>query len=224
MADTRVRTRPRLVAASRDITGKKVRRLRREGKLPGVVYGHGVPSRNLSVDAHDFELLRRQSGPNALFDLTIDSDRPAPALVHAVQVHPVTRRPLHVDLLAVRMTEELVVDVPVIMSGEAQAITLLGGTLGHMNSVRIRALPDHLPQSIEVSIESLRTFDDAIHVRDLAVPSDAHVLNDPEEIVARVLPPRVIEVEPEAVAPTEGVAEGAPAAEVEATTEGGSEG
>ena len=214
MAETRASTRPRLVAASREITGKKVAHLRRGGKLPGVVYGRGVESRNVSVDAHEFEMFRKHSGPNTLFDLAIDADRPTPTLVHGVQNHPVTRRPLHVDLLAVRMTDELTVDVPVVTTGESVAITLLGGTLNHLNTVRIRALPDHLPQSIEISIESLRTFEDALHVRDLAIPSDAHVLNDPDEIVARILPPRVVEVEPEVVAPSV-----EPAAEEEAPAE-----
>jgi large subunit ribosomal protein L25 len=216
MAETRASTRPRLVAASREITGKKVAHLRRDGKLPGVVYGRGVESRNVSVDAHEFELFRRHSGPNTLFDLMVDADRPTPTLVHGVQSHPVTRRPLHVDLLAVVMTEELTVDVPVVMSGESVAVTLLGGTLNHLNSVRIRALPDHLPQSIEVAIDGLRTFEDAVHVRDLEIPSDAHILNDPDEIVARILPPRVVEVEPEVVAPSV-----EPAAEEEAAAETG---
>ena len=193
-------TRPQLIAQSRAVTGKKVANLRREGRLPAVVYGHGVESRNVSVDTHEFEQLRRHSGPNTLFDLMVDTDRAAPALVHGVQVHPVSRRPLHVDLLAVRMTEELVVDVPIVISGESQAVTLLGGTLSHLNTVRIRALPDHLPQSIEISIDELRAFEDAIHVRDLPIPSDAHVLNDPDEVAARVLPPRVVEAEPVAAA------------------------
>lgn len=218
MADTRATTRPRLVAASRDIIGKKVAVLRRAGQLPAVVSAHGVPSRNVTIDAHEFEVFRKKSGPNTLFDLAIDSDRPAPALVHGVQIHPVSRRALHVDLLAVRMTEELTVEVPVAVTGASVAITLLGGTLSHVNSVRIRALPDHLPQSIEVSIEGLRTFEQAIHVRDLAIPSDAHVLNDPDEIVARVLPPRVAEAEPEPVASVEaGAPEAAPASEGESS-------
>lgn len=193
-------SRPRLIAANRTVTGKHVARLRREGMLPAVVYGHGVPSRNVSIDAHEFELLRRHSGPNTLFDLTVDSDRPTPTLVHGVQVHPVTRRPLHVDLLAVRMTEELVVEVPFVFVGTSPAVEMDGGTLSHpIQAIRVRALPDHLPQSVEVSVDALRTFDDAIHVRDLTIPSDVTVLTDADEVVARVLPPRV-EVEEAPVA------------------------
>lgn len=199
-------SRKQLAAIDRTVTGKRVQRLRRQGQLPGVVYGRDVPSRNLSLDAHEFELLRKHSGPNTLFDLAIDGGRPTPALVHGVQVHPLTRRPVHVDLLAVRMTDELVVDVPVYVTGVAPAVDKDGGTLTHLNSIRVRALPDHLPQSVEVSVESLDSFDASVHVRDLSLPSDVTVLTDPDEIVARVLAPRV-EAAPEAAPAAEAVGE-----------------
>jgi large subunit ribosomal protein L25 len=213
-------SRPRLAAASRTVTGKHVARLRRAGQLPGVVYGHGVESRNVSLDAHEFDVFRKRSGPNTLFDLAIDSDRPAPALVHGVQVHPLTRRPVHVDLLAVRMTEEITVEVPIVTVGVSPAVDRDSGTLSHVtNSIRVRALPDHLPQSVEVSVESLDSFDAVVQVRDLRVPSDVTVLNDPDEVVARVLPPR-IEVEPVVEAPAE--AEAVPAeGETAGTAEAG---
>jgi large subunit ribosomal protein L25 len=207
--------RPTLAAEARDMTGKAVNRIRKQGRLPGVVYGHGVASSNASVDAHEFELLRRHVGPNALVDLSVDGTKANPVLVHGVQVRPVTRRPLHVDLFLVRMTEELTVDVPLVPVGSSVAVDENGGTLNQQTeSVRVRALPDHLPQAIEYSIESLVDFDVAIHVRDLQVPSDVALLNNPDDVVAKVLAPRV-EVEEEPVvaegeeAPTEEGAEGA---------------
>jgi large subunit ribosomal protein L25 len=219
--------RPTLAAAARETTGKAVSRLRRDGRLPGVVYGHGVASSNVSVDTHEFELLRRHVGPNALVDLSVDGKKAKPVLVHGVQVHPVTRRPLHVDLFLVRMTEELTVDVPLVPTGTSEAIEDLGGTLNQQtDSVRIKALPDHLPQSIEYSIESLVDFDTTIHVSDLAIPGDVTLLSNPEDVVAKVLPPRVeVEEEPvvaegEEAEAAEG-AEGAPAAE--GAAEGGAE-
>src|SRR6188768_3687774 len=72
-----------LAAENRDIVGKKVAQLRRAGRLPAVVYGHGVDSTSISVDAHDFEQLRRHSGPNALVDLSVDGKKPSPVLVSA---------------------------------------------------------------------------------------------------------------------------------------------
>jgi len=212
--------RPELAAAHRDITGKKVAGLRRAGRLPAVVYGHDVPSANLSIDTHDFETLRRQVGANVLIDLSIDGQKPQPVLVHGVAIHPVDRRPLHVDLLAVRMTEELIVDVPLVPTGEAEAIVKLGGTLIHpQETVRVRALPDRLPQAIEYDISSLIDFDAVIHVSELAVPADVTLLTDEGEIIAKVLPPRIEEVPVVAEVP-EGEEAEAAAAEAEAGAAG----
>lgn len=187
--------RPTLAAEHRVITGKAVAGLRRAGRLPAVVYGRGVDSDNLSVDTHDFELLRRKTGPNALVDLSVDGHKARPVLIQSVQVHPVDRRIVHVDLFLVRMTEELTVDVPLVPVGISAAIDVAGGTLLHMTeTVRIRALPDHLPQSIEYSIEGLIDFDAAVHVRDLTIPEDVTLLTDADEIVAKVQAPRVEEV------------------------------
>jgi large subunit ribosomal protein L25 len=216
--------RPKLAAEPREITGKAVKRLRQEGRLPGVVYGHGAESSNVTVDSHEFDLLRRQVGSNALVDLSIDGQKAQPVLVHGVQIHPVSRRPIHVDLFLVTMTEELTVDVPLVAIGEAPAVSLSGGTLLHPNeTVKVRALPDHLPQSIEYAVESLIDFDVTLRVRDLVIPDDVTLLTDGEEIVARVQPPRVIEVEEAPVAAEGEGEEGEAGAEGEGgADEGGS--
>lgn len=200
--------RPTLAAEHREVIGKAVHRLRKQGRLPAVVYGHGVGSANVTIDAHDFDLLRKHTGPNSLVDLSVDGKKARPVLINQVQVHPVHRRPLHADLFLVRMTEELTVDVPLVASGESNAVEQLGGTLLHpTESVRVRALPDHLPQSIEYSIDSLVDFDAAIHVRDLVVPEDVTLLTDPEDVVAKVQAPRVeVEEEPVVAEAAEGEA------------------
>jgi large subunit ribosomal protein L25 len=220
--------RPTLAATTREVTGKKVAHLRRAGRLPAVVFGRGLPSEGVSVDAHEFEVLRRHAGPNTLIDLSVDGGRKTPILVHDVQLHRVTRRPLHADLYVVRMTEELTVEVPLVAEGLSEAADTLGGTVLHLiEHVRVRALPDHLPQSIHYSIEGLRTFDDVVHVSDLAIPEDATLLTDPTEVVAKVLPPRV-EEEPVAAEAAEGAegeaAEGEAAAETPAAEGGADEG
>lgn len=201
--------RPTLAAEHRDVTGKAVSRLRKDGRLPAVVYGHGVESTNISIETHEFELLRKHAGPNALIDLSVGGKKPQPVLINGVQVHPVTRRPLHLDLFLVRMTEELTVDVPLVPVGESIAVSQLGGTLLHpTETVKVKALPDHLPQSIEYSIDALVDFDATINVRDLAVPDDVTLLTDGDEIVAKVQAPRV-EIEE---APVAAEGEGAEAA------------
>jgi large subunit ribosomal protein L25 len=226
---TATATRPSLSAEPRELTGKKVAALRRDGRLPGVVYGHGIDSENVTIDAHEFDLLRRHVGQNALIDLSIHGKSSRPVLVQGVQVHPVNRRPLHVDLFLVRMTEELTVDVPLVATGISLAIENEGGTLLHpIEHVRVKALPDHLPQSIEYAIDSLVDFDAVIKVSDLSIPGDVTLLTDPEEIVAKVQAPRV-EVEPEPVVAEgeegeEGAAEGeAAAGEAASGGESGSE-
>jgi large subunit ribosomal protein L25 len=219
---TATSNRPSLAAEPRDVTGKKVAVLRRAGRLPGVVFGHGISSENVSVDAHDFELLRRKAGQNALIDLSVHGKAARPVLVHGVQVHPVHRRPLHVDLFLVRMTEELIVDVPLVATGTSLAIENLNGTLLHpIESVRVRALPDHLPQSIEYSIDGLVDFDAVVKVSDLKIPDDVILLTDAEEVVAKVLASRLqTEVEAEKAEEAEAAAEAAEAGEGEAAAEG----
>jgi large subunit ribosomal protein L25 len=228
--------RPTLAAAPREVTGKAVKKLRTAGRLPAVVYGHGVDSESVTLDAHEFDLLRRHVGPNALIDLSVDGKKANPVLIQGVQIHPVNRRPLHADLFLVRMTEELTVDVPLVAVGESSAVTQLNGTLLHpTESVRVKALPDHLPQSIEYTIDSLVDFDATIHVRDLAIPEDVTLLTDPDEIIAKVQAPRIeVEEEPvveegeegeegEAVEGAEGAAEGEGPSGQPTSDEGGSE-
>src|SRR5439155_18819194 len=209
-------TRPTLTAHARTVTGKAVRQLRADGLLPAVVYGHDVPSESVQVDAKAFADLSRHTSRNTLVDLEVDGSRPRRVLIYDVQHHPVTRRALHVDLFVVRMTEELTVDVPLNFVGTPPAVDKLGGTLFHaIDAIRVRALPDHLPGSIEVDIHGLATFDDAIHVRDLPIPEEVTLVTEPDDVVAKVLPPRVVEEEAPA-APEEGAeaveegAEGAP--------------
>jgi large subunit ribosomal protein L25 len=225
---TATASRPNLAAEPREITGKRVAVLRREGRLPAVVFGRGISSENVSLDAHDFEQLRRKAGQNALIDLSVNGSKARPVLVHGVQVHPVNRRPLHVDLFLVRMTEELIVDVPLVATGMSIAVENLNGTLLHpIESVRIRALPDHLPQSIEYSIEGLVDFDAVVKVTDLTIPGDVTLLTDPEEVVAKVLQSRLqVEVEAEKAEEAEAAeaaAEGAEGAEAAEEAEGGEE-
>ena len=142
--------RPTLAATNRDLTGKHVARLRRAGQLPAVVFGHGVPSQSLTIDTHEFELLQRRVGQNALIDLSVDGKKATPVLVQGVQRDPVYRRMLHVDLFAVRMTEELTVDVPLVTTGESHAVEKLGGTLLHiLQSVKVSALQPTLLASFQ---------------------------------------------------------------------------
>ena len=216
--------RPALAAERRTVTGKAVSRLRKDGRLPGVVYGHGTDSEPVTIDAHEFEQLRKHAGASTLVDLKVEGGKPRPVLISSIQVHPVNRRPLHVDLFAVRMTEELTVEVQLVSTGVAGAVEN-GGTLVHpTSSVKIRALPANLPDSLSYDLSPLVDFDTTITVADLIVPEGVTIQADPAEVIARVLAPRV----EEAVVAVEGVegeaAEGATEGESSAEGESSSEG
>jgi large subunit ribosomal protein L25 len=205
--------RPALAAERRTVTGKAVSRLRKDGRLPGVVFGHGTDSEPVTIDAHEFELLRKHAGASTLVDLKVEGGKARPVLISGIQVHPVNRRPLHVDLFAVRMTEELTVEVQLVGTGAAAAVEN-GGTLVHpTSSVKVRALPANLPDSLTYDLSPLVDFDTTITVADLVVPEGVTIQADPTEVIARVLAPRV---EEEVV-----VAEGVEAETAEAAAEGG---
>src|SRR3954465_10793934 len=115
--------RPQLAAEPRAVLGKKVSTLRRAGRLPGVVYGGGRDSQPISLDLHEFQLLHRHTGRHAVLDLTVGSERKTqPVLLQTIQEHPISRLPIHVDLLVVNLQEEMTVDVAIVAVGESVAV------------------------------------------------------------------------------------------------------
>lgn len=201
-------TRPVVSAAPREVIGKKVSTLRRQGILPAVVYGGATESKSIQLDARDFDVLMRTTSRNTLVDLKIGSSRATPVLLQGIHEHPVRRNPMHVDFLVVSMTEAITIDVPVNYMGDSSAADDLGGTVLHLReSVSISALATALPSAIDLDITPLDSFEAVLHVSDLIVPEGTTILTDPEEPLARVQPPRV-EEEP-VVAEGEELPEGA---------------
>jgi large subunit ribosomal protein L25 len=208
----------RLELRPRTLLGKKVGRLRREGQVPAVIFGHG-DSIPVQVDAHTFEQGYRRWGQTTLITLTgIDGD--IPALVHDVTRNPRSGSLVHVDFFRVSLTEETTAEVPLHFIGESRAVKDEQGVLIHpVSTVRIEALPQDIPHRIEVDLSRLATMDDEITIKDLAVDrSKIRLLDDPDELVAKVVPQRAEEVAPPPApvegAPVEGEAEegAAPAA------------
>jgi len=189
--------------------------VRKAGRVPAVVFGHGIESMPVSLDAHEFDVLRKHLHSNTLIELRVEGAEARKVMVHGIQIDPRYRRLLHVDLFAFKTGEEVTVDIALVTVGYSHAVDKLDGTLLHnVDHVRVRALPESLPESIEVSIDSLVDFEVAIHVRDLTLPDGVTLLSDPDEVVAKVIPPAVAEVVAEV--PVEEVAEGeTPAAEGE---------
>ena len=187
-------TRPVVSAEPREVVGKKVSALRRQGILPAVVYGKDLESRPIQMDAHEFDVLRRTVARNTLVDLKVSGGKATPVLLQGIHEHPVRRQPMHVDFFVVKMTEGLIVDVPINHIGQSHATDKLGGTLLHLReSVSVRSLPGSLPSAIDLDITPLDTFDAVLHVSDLVVPDGVTLLTDADEPLARVQPPRVEE-------------------------------
>jgi len=206
----------------RSVRGKEVAKLRRAGTLPGVVYGAGLESQPIAIDAREFEALHRQAGRNAVVDLQLDGDKPVPVLLHVIQEHPVTRKTIHVDFLAVNMEEERTIEVPILIVGESEAVDKQGGVLLHLrDAVLVRAKPDDIPTGVELDISSLVDFEQTLHASDLRIPPGVTLMTDPAEAVARVQAPRLEEVEP--VAEAEEAVEGEEAGEAGEAESGGGE-
>jgi large subunit ribosomal protein L25 len=219
--------RPQLSAEPRAVVGKKVATLRRSGRLPAVVYGAGRDSQSISLDLHEFQLLHRHTGAHAVLDLTVTGDggTAQPVLLQAIQQHPISRLPIHVDLMVVNLQEEMTVSVSVVAVGEAPAVDKLGGVLLHLQeSVTVRAKPDNLPSAIELDITPLDSFEAVLHASDLKMPDGVTLVTDPSEAILRVQQPRVEEGAPEEVegeapaAEAEGAEDSASAASSESET------
>jgi large subunit ribosomal protein L25 len=200
-----------LAAHKRDLLGKKVRFLRREGITPVNLYGHGLESTSLQVETPALKKALAQAGRTSLVHLKVGSaKRPHVAIVRGIQRDPVKGELLHVDFYQVRMDEKLKIAVPLVLMGKAPAVKDLGGILvQEMGSIEVECLPANMPHSIEADISGLVQLDQAVHVKDLHVGDGVTILADPGKVVAKIARLRVEVVE--AVA--------APAAEAEAEVE-----
>lgn len=180
-----------LSAAPRAELRKAVKKLRNAGKIPAVLYGHGVDATPLFVDRKEFVKLREQAGDATLIDLAIGDAEPVKAIVQSVQYHPVSDEVLHVDFHQVRMDEKIQTEIPLEFVGESPAVKNEGGVLVRNHTeLKAEAFPGDLVDSIRVDISTLEELNSSIHVKDLAIPENITVLYEPEEVIAVVTPPR----------------------------------
>lgn len=211
-----------LMAEPREIHGKKVKRLRREGLVPGVVYGPVVDGTvSVSVNEREFRKFYMAHGHSTIFTLTWDGGK-QPVLIREVQVDPVRQDMLHIDFFAPNMKVVLRQSVPVSLHGGSDDIEA-GGVLQHvLNEIEVEALPADLPSEIHVDISGLTSVGDSLHVRDIVAPESVTIVTDPDATVASVIL-QTVEEEPVAEEEGEEGAEGEEAAEGEAeeAAEGG---
>ncbi|HHH82579.1 MAG TPA: 50S ribosomal protein L25 [Chloroflexi bacterium] len=194
-------------ASPRSILGKQVKVLRRQGKLPAVVYGAGIEPIPLELDARDAARVMAQVGSSTLIDLEVDG-KTYKALVREVQRDVITKEMIHLDFLNVAMDVKIKTVVPVELVGEAPAVRDLGGVLvTGLSEIEVEALPSDLPDRITVDLEALQDFNDSITVGDLYLGEGVTVLTDPDEAIANVvyqtMEEEIVEVEEELVAEVE---------------------
>ena len=207
----------KLSVRPRTVLGKKVGRLRREGRLPGVIFGGHADSVPVDTDQRAFELGFRSFGQTTLLSLEGLDGGEVPALVHSVARNPRTGRMIHVDFSRVSLTEKTNAEVPLHFTGESAAVKLGEAVLLHaMDHVRIEAFPQDIPRRIDVDLSPLQQLDDAIHVRDLVVDTQiVEILNDPDELVVKAGAVKVEAAPVAAAAPAEGEGEAEEGAETE---------
>ncbi len=205
---------PTLKLDERTLTGKKVRRLRRQGVTPVHVYGAGINPANLQVDDRTLNRLLPQVGSNVPISVEYEGqDGESICFVREIQRHPVTETVIHVDFLRVDVTQTVAAEVPIILVGASPAVSQMAGTLlQNIQSLSIEALPMNMPAELTMDISGLVDFDSTLSVGDVEVPGNVTVLNELEDVIVRVAPPRL---EVEISETDDGLEEGEEAAEGE---------
>lgn len=181
-----------LNAQVRGLKGRKVNQLRQKGVIPSVVYGSGVKdSVNLSIDYKEFERIYSQGGENTLVGLRVDENQAYNVLIHAVDKDPVSDKYIHADFYAVNMSEKIQTMIPLKFEGVSDVIKNLGGVLiKSKDQLEVESLPGDLPSEIIIDISRLKTFEDVIRVKDIALSGNVVILNESDEAIATIAPPR----------------------------------
>lgn len=200
-----------LKVTPREIVGKKVKRLRKSGMTPVHMYGKGISPLALQTETRNLQRVLTQVGKSVPVSIVADGlgDQNI-AFVREIQTHSVTGVLLHVDFYRVDVKERMRAEVPIVLAGEAPAVRVKRGVLMQaLHTLTVECLPLEMPESIAVDLSILDDFDKVLRVKDITKSAAVTILDDPEEAIARVNPPRA-EVEEE-----EKVEEEAAPAEVE---------
>jgi large subunit ribosomal protein L25 len=211
----------KLQAQKRDDTGKGVaRKLRAAGRVPGVLYGHGLDPVPLSVDSREmFHVLHGGAGGNALVDLVVEGEDHL-AMAREIQRDHIHNTLIHIDFLAVSRTEKITVNVPVIEIGEAAGVKEGGVVEHHLREVSAECFPQDVPEHIEIDITDIE-LGGMVHVGDLVAPKGVTILTSLEDAVLSIITPAALRVEAdlsvpgeEGVVPVEAAEEEVPEGEV----------
>ncbi|MFL2640562.1 MAG: 50S ribosomal protein L25 [Dehalococcoidia bacterium] len=209
-------------ATVRDVTGKKVKVLRRSGVTPGNLYGEGLESKSLQVDTKELETIIHSGGRTSIVNLSVDKES-YQTLIREIQQHPVTREILHADFHRIDMQKAIQTQVSLRIIGDAPASRLPDALLNQLVfQVVVECLPSNIPQFLEVDISSLVDFDMAILIKDLELPENLAVIGDDDQPIIRVGKSRVAAMDlRDTEADAEAEAEAAGEGEEETTDEEG---
>jgi large subunit ribosomal protein L25 len=179
----------KITAEKRTEFGKgAARRIRRDHKIPAVVYGHGNDPIHLTLPGHDTMMALKHGGANALLELDIDGDSQL-ALTKQVQVDPIRRVLEHIDFVAIRRGERVTVDVPVHLTGDAASETLV---VTENSTIQVEALATNIPEYIEISVQGLGVGTQ-IHASDLQLPEGTNLLTDGDALVVNSTQQQTVE-------------------------------
>jgi large subunit ribosomal protein L25 len=212
-----------LIAESGRTTGSaESRRIRREDRIPAVVYGKGMEPISITIDRRDLRLaLSGGAGMNAILDLTVDGTV-YPSIVKEMQRHPVRRTVAHVDFIQIDLSQEITVSVPVRLEGEAKQVAMNNGLVDQqMMEIQVRTTPRNIPDELVIDINDM-TNDTVITVADVALPSGVVAISAEDQTVVTVVTLRVAADEPAAAEDAAEGEEGAAEASDE-SADGGSD-
>lgn len=190
-------------AEKRTVIGKQVRSLRREGKLPAVIYGYGIDPISIILDAHSASRILAKASSSTLVTIELSGTQ-YPTLVREKQLDFIRNELIHVDFLAVSMTEKITADVGIHLEGVAPAVNEFNAIIvNNLTELEVECLPSDLPERFVVDISGLAEIGDGVYVRDLTPPANVEILNDPDEIIVVATAMAEEEVEEEEVVEAE---------------------
>jgi large subunit ribosomal protein L25 len=210
-----------LVANKREITGKKVKSLRRNGITPINLVGHNIEPLTLQCETLQLKNVLMHTGTTGLVNLMLDkTKKPRSVMFREIQRAPISGELLHVDLYQVNMNEKLKVEVPVVIVGQAPALKMKENFLAQeLTNLFIECLPGQIPNHINIDISSLMEAGQGVHVRDIKLGEGISILNNPDQAIAKISIRFVEKEVPVAAVAAEAVAEGEAPAEGEAKAE-----
>ena len=185
MADIHIEAEPREAGSS-----NLARRMRRDRKLPAVVYGGDKDSNTITLNPREIiSILKSESGQNTIFKLKVGDGSEDNVMIFDLQIDPITRQLIHADLMRIAMDVEIEVSVPLVTVGEPVGVIVDEGVLDQsLRELVVSCLPSNIPDAIEVDVSELE-MNSSIKVRDMTLPPDVTLITDPDRSIASVVPP-----------------------------------